>query len=370
MYKCDFLIIGCGFSGSVLAERIANELNKSVLIIDKRNHIGGNCYDEFDENGILIHKYGPHIFHTNEKYIVDYLSQFTDWYRYEHQVLAFSTNEYYNIPININTINKVFNVKLENEFQAREFLEKYALKRFPIRNSEDIIVNQVGYELFEKFFKHYTKKQWGVEPSELSPAVCGRINVRYNFDNRYFTDTYQIMPLNGFTKLFEKMLDNRNIKIILGKDFKQVINDIDYKFLIFTGPIDEFFNYKFGKLGYRSIDFEWKTIDKDSYQPSPVVNHTDDDVPYTRVTEYKKITKTNSSKTTISIEYPNGSGEPYYPIISEPNKAKLALYLSEANKLKNIIFCGRLGEFRYYDMEHVVARSLKIFESKIFSHYK
>ena len=370
MYKCDFLIVGSGFSGSVLAERIASELNKRVLIIDKRNHIGGNCYDEYDENGILIHKYGPHIFHTNEKYIVDYLSQFTDWYKYEHQVLAYSGNDYYNIPININTINKVFNVDLKDEIEAKNFLQKITVKKFPIKNSEDIIVNQVGYELFEKFFRHYTKKQWGLYPKDLSPAVCGRINVRFNFDDRYFTDTYQIMPLNGYSKLFEKMLDNPNIKIILCKDFKHIINDVDYKFLIFTGPIDEYFNFKFGKLDYRSIDFVWKTFNQESYQPSAVVNYTDADVPYTRVTEYKKITRSNSSNTTISIEYPNGNGEPYYPVINEKNRVMLSLYLREAEKLKNTIFCGRLGEFRYYDMEHVIARSLKIFEKKIFPNYK
>jgi len=370
MYKCDFLIVGSGFAGSVLAERIANDLNKLVLIIDKRNHIGGNCYDEYDENGILVHKYGPHIFHTNEKYIVDYLSQFTDWYEYEHQVLAYSGNEYYNIPININTINKVFNVNLENEIEAKNFLDKIAVKKYPIKNSEDVVVNQVGYELFEKFFKHYTKKQWGLEPKDLSPAVCGRINVRYNFDNRYFTDTYQIMPLNGYTKLFERMLDNKNIKILLGKDFKEILDEVDYKYLIYTGIIDEFFKYKFGRLSYRSIDFVWKTINKDSYQPSSVVNHTDGDVPYTRVTEYKKITMSKSSKTTISIEYPNGEGDPYYPVINDENRRKLSFYLSEANKIRNTIFCGRLGEFRYYEMQQVIARALKLFQSKIFQIFK
>ncbi|MCX7611493.1 MAG: UDP-galactopyranose mutase [Ignavibacterium sp.] len=365
MIKCDFLIVGSGFAGSVLAERISNELKKDVLIVEKRNHIGGNCYDEFDENGILIHKYGPHIFHTNDKNIIDYLSQFTDWYEYEHRVLAFSEGEYYPMPINRNTINKVFNKNFSTDEEVKEFLNQIREERNPIKNSEDIIVNQVGWKLFDKFFRHYTKKQWNLEPKYLSPGVCGRIRIRSNSDDRYFEDKYQVMPKEGFTKIFEKMLDNKRIKIILNKDFKEIINEINYKYLIYTGPIDYLFNYKFGKLTYRSIRFEFRNFNKISHQPVAVVNYVDKDIPYTRVTEYKKITNQNSSSTTLSFEYPNSDGEPLYPLMSNINIQIFNNYLERALQEKNLILCGRLAEFRYYEMQQVIARALKIFQKVI-----
>lgn len=365
MLKCEFLIVGSGFAGSVLAERIANELKKDVIIVEKRNHIGGNCYDEYDDNGILIHRYGPHIFHTNDKNIVDYLSQFSDWYEYEHKVLAFSKGEYFPIPINRTTINKIFKKNFFTEEEVRSFLEEIREKRNPISNSEDIIVNQVGWELFERFFRFYTKKQWNLEPKYLSPGVCGRIKVRTNDDDRYFEDKYQIMPKDGFTKIFEKMLKSTRIRVILNKDFKEIINDIDYKYMIYTGPIDYLFNYKFGRLSYRSIHFEFKNFNQISYQPSAVVNYVDEDVPYTRVTEYKKITFQNSSSTTLSFEYPNSNGDPYYPVINEENLRRLKLYLNLAEKEKNLLLCGRLAEFRYYDMHQVIGRALSLFNNLI-----
>lgn len=361
MLKCDFLIVGSGLAGSVLAERIANELKKEVIIVEKRNHIGGNCYDEYDENGILIHRYGPHIFHTNDKKIVDYLSQFTEWYEYEHKVLALSKGEYFPIPINRITVNKVFNKNFNTDEEVKEFLESIREKRYPIRNSEDIIVNQVGVELFERFFKHYTKKQWNLEPKDLSPEICGRIKTRFSDDDRHFEDNFQIMPKDGFTKIFERMLNQSGIRIILNTDFKKIINEINYKYLIYTGPIDYLFNYEFGKLTYRSIHFDFKFYKKNSYQPAPVINHVDPDITYTRATEYKKITRQNSEGTTVSFEYPNSDGEPYYPVLSETNLKRLNLYLQKARNEKNLIICGRLAEFKVYEMQQVVARALKIF---------
>ena len=287
--KYDFLIVGAGFSGSVLAERIATQLNKKVLIVEKRNHIGGNAYDEYDEHGVLVHRYGPHIFHTNDKNVVDYLSNFTEWYEYQHRVLAYSNNEYFPIPINKTTINRVFNKNFIHDYEVEEFIKGLREERSPIKNSEDIIVNQVGYKLFEKFFLHYTKKQWNLEPKNLSPSVCGRIKFRANDDDRYFEDEFQIMPKDGFTKMFEKMLNNKNIEIKLGIDYKDLMGSINYNYLIYTGPIDYFFDYKFDKLSYRSIRFEFKNFKKESYQPVSVVNYVDIDVPYTRVTELSLI---------------------------------------------------------------------------------
>jgi UDP-galactopyranose mutase len=361
--KCDYLIVGAGFAGSVLAERIASQLNKKVIIVEKRNHIGGNAYDEFDEYGILIHKYGPHIFHTNNKEVFDYLSQFTDWIHYEHKVLAKIGDELYPIPINRITINKLYNLDLKNDEEVKEFFNRVKENRYPILNSEDIIVNQVGYDLFEKFFRHYTKKQWNLEPKELSPTVCGRIPVRTNDDCRYFTDQYQFMPKEGYTKMFERMLNHKNIEIILNTDYKSVLDKIEYDKMIYTGPIDYFFDYKFGKLPYRSIRFEYKNFKIESYQPSSVINYVEANVPFTRVTEYKKITNQNSSSTTVSFEYTIQDGEPYYPILTDKSSAILKKYIDEAIKIDNLILCGRLAEFKYYDMHQVVARALKIFDN-------
>lgn len=364
--QCDFLIVGAGFAGSVLAERIASQLNKKVIIVEKRNHIGGNAYDEFDEHGILVHRYGPHLFHTNDKKVVDYLSQFTKWYDYEHKVLAFSNNEFFPIPINRITINKVFNKNFQTDIEVETFLNKIREERNPILNSEDIIVNQVGYELFEKFYLHYTKKQWNLEPKNLAPSVCGRVKIRTNDDCRYFEDKYQMMPSEGFTSMFQKMLNHKNINLILGVDYKDIIKEINYKWLIYTGPIDYFFDYKYGKLSYRSIQFEFKNFNVESYQPAPVVNYVDSNFPYTRVSEYKKITNQKATTTTVSFEYAIPDGEPYYPVLTDLNMDKLRYYIQEGSNIKNLILCGRLAEFKYYNMDQVIARALNIFKTKIY----
>ena len=357
----DFLIVGAGFAGAVAAERLASEHDKKVLIVEKRNHIGGNAYDEFDENGILVHRYGPHIFHTNSKKVFDYLSKFTEWRFYEHRVLAKLNGKLYPVPINRTTINKLYGKKFTTDSEVAEFYKSVRVKKYPIRNSEDIIVNQIGYDLYEKFFKHYTKKQWELDPVKLAPSVCGRIPVRTNNDDRYFTDKYQFMPKDGYTKMFERMLKHKNIEIILNTDYKEIINNVKFDKMIFTGPIDYFFDYEFGKLPYRSIRFEWKNYDKEKYQEVAVINYVEEKPEFTRITEYKYLTGQANKTTTLSIEYPQKNGDPYYPIPTEENKQRYHLYRKKAEKLTSVIFLGRLAEYRYYNMDEVVGRVLNEF---------
>jgi UDP-galactopyranose mutase len=358
--KYDYLIVGAGFAGSVMAERIATQLNKRVLIVEKRNHIGGNTYDEYDNHGILIHKYGPHIFHTNSKIVFEYLSMFTKWRKYEHKVLASLNGNLYPIPINRITINKLYGRNYSEE-DIRKFLGSVKLNRNPVMNSEDIIVNKIGYDLFDKFFKYYTIKQWNHEPKELSPSVCGRIPVRTNDDCRYFTDKYQYMPLDGYTKMFEKMLSHENIDFVLGTDYKSLADKVEYEKIIYTGPIDYFFEYKFGKLPYRSIIFEFENHEEELFQEAAVINFVDNSKIFTRVAEYKYLTSQKSNTTTISKELTNMNGDPFYPILNEENKKLYYRYRKEADNSKNVIFLGRLAEYKYYNMDQVVANSLKLF---------
>ncbi len=357
----DYLIVGAGFAGSVMAERLSSQLNKKILVVEKRNHIAGNAYDEYDEHGILVHRYGPHIFHTNSKKVFEYLSQFTEWIPYEHKVLAKIGNELFPIPINRLTINKLYGLELSTEKEVKEYFEKVREKRNPILNSEDIIVNQVGYDLFEKFFKYYTKKQWNLEPKELSPTVCGRIPVRTNDDCRYFTDKYQFMPKDGYTKMFEKMFNHKNIEVVLNTDYKDILESIKFNKMIYTGPIDYFFDYKFGKLPYRSIRFEFKNFEEEQIQETAVYNYVGNETEFTRVTEYKYLTSQKLKSTTLSYEYSERDGEPFYPIPNENSRSIYLRYRSEVEKLNNVIFCGRLAEYQYYNMDQVVAKSLKAF---------
>jgi UDP-galactopyranose mutase len=360
----DFLIVGSGFAGSVLAERIASQLNKKVLIVEKRNHIGGNAYDEYDEHGILVHRYGPHIFHTNSKMVFNYLSQFTEWKFYEHKVLASLNGELYPVPINRLTINKLYKKNFKTEEEVKLFFEGVKGKRFPVKNSEDIIVNQVGIDLFEKFFKFYTLKQWNLEPKQLSPQVCGRIPVRLNDDCRYFTDKYQYMPKDGYTRMFEKMLKNSNIEILLNTDYKTILNEVKFDKMIYTGPIDYYFDYKLGRLPYRSIKFEFENIKTETYQQISQINYVSDEVEYTRVIEHKYLSGNDSATTTISREFPQNNGEPFYPIPTDENRLLYLKYKNETKKFKNVIFCGRLAEYQYYNMDQVVANALNIFRKE------
>ncbi len=355
----DYLIVGCGFAGAVLAERLASVANKKVLIIDKRAHIGGNAYDFYDETGILIHKYGPHIFHTNSAEVFNYLSNFTDWRPYEHHVLASVDGQLVPIPINLNTINKLYGLSLSSP-EVADFLASKAEKRVPILTSEDVVVNAVGEELFEKFFKSYTKKQWDLYPAELDASVTARVPTRTNRDNRYFTDTFQAMPAQGYTKMFERLLDHPNIHVMLNADFEAIKDSIAYKEIIYTGPIDQYFGYCYGKLPYRSINFKFESHDKEWYQETGTINYPNTQ-PYTRITEFKYLTGQQHHRTTIVYEYPTAEGDPYYPIPRKQNTELYNQYRDLAAGLPNVHFLGRLGTYKYYNMDQVVAQALAYF---------
>lgn len=356
----DYLIVGAGFAGSVLAERLARVSNKKILIIDKRNHIGGNAYDHYNEAGILVHKYGPHIFHTNSKEVVDYLSQFTEWRNYQHRVLASVDGQLVPIPINLTTINTLYGLNL-NSNELSMFFEERAEKRKDIFTSEDVVVNSIGRELYQKFFKGYTKKQWDLDPSELHASVTARIPTRINKDDRYFTDSYQMMPLHGYHILFKNMLDHPNIHIMLNTDYKSILGEINYKKVIFTGPIDEYFDFRFGKLPYRSIEFKFETLDQKIFQSTGTINYPNDYL-FTRITEFKHLTGQKHKKTSIVFEYPTSEGDPYYPIPKLENTALYKKYLDLTLQMENTYFVGRLATYKYYNMDQVIAQALSTFK--------
>lgn len=356
----DYMIVGAGFAGSVLAERLARVENKKVLIIDRRNHIAGNAYDYYDEAGILVHKYGPHIFHTNSKDVFDYLSQFTEWRNYQHRVLASVDGQLLPIPINLNTINKMYGLNLNSD-ELTDFFKERAEKKKEVLTSEDVVINSIGRELYEKFFKGYTKKQWNLDPSQLSASVIARIPTRTNKDDRYFTDTFQVMPLHGYTKMFEKMLDHPNIHVMLNTDYKDVMGVIPYKKLIFTGPIDEYFDFRFGKLPYRSIEFKFETLDQEKFQETGTINYPND-YGFTRITEFKHLSGQKHHKTSIVYEFPKTDGDPYYPIPRPENASIYKQYHQLALQMKNTYFVGRLATYKYYNMDQVVAQALATFK--------
>ena len=356
----DYLIVGAGFAGSVLAERLARIANKKVLIIDKRNHIGGNAYDHYDEAGILVHKYGPHIFHTNSKDVYEYLSSYTEWRNYQHKVLASVDGQLLPIPINLNTINKMYGLTLSSD-DVISFLESRAEKINDIRTSEDVVLNSVGRELYEKFFRSYTKKQWDLDPSQLSAAVTARIPTRTNRDDRYFTDTYQVMPLHGYTRMFEKMLDHKNIHIMLNTDYRDVLGEVNYKKMIFTGPVDEYFDYRFGKLPYRSIEFKFETLDQEQFQETGTINYPND-YAFTRITEFKYLSGQKNKKTSVVYEFPKSEGDPYYPIPKPDNATLYQRYRELTLQMENTYFVGRLATYKYYNMDQVVAQALSTFK--------
>lgn len=358
-----YVVVGAGLAGLTMAERIATVLNEKVLVIDKRNHIGGNIYDSYNEDGILIHNYGPHIFHTNDKGVYDYLSSFTKWNDFWHRVLTYVDGNLVPMPITVETINKLYNLNLDCS-QVEEFLRNQAVDIKEVRTSKDVALSKVGQDIYEKIFESYTKKQWGIDPAELDTSVISRIPVRLNRDTRYFADRYQGMPTHGYTKLCEKMAANKNIKLLLNTEYKEVMNDITYDTLIYTGATDEYYNYKYGKLSYRSVNFVFETYDLDKFQEAPVVNYPND-YDYTRITEYKQLTWQKHTKTTIGKEFPCAEGEPYYPFPTKEYKAQFALYEEEMKKETNVIFLGRLAEYRYYNMDGVVRRALDLFEQRI-----
>jgi UDP-galactopyranose mutase len=355
----DYLVIGAGFAGCVLAERLASVLDKKVLIADRRPHIGGNAYDHYNEAGILVHKYGPHIFHTNSREVFSYLSRFTEWFPYQHRVRACVDGQLVPIPINLDTINTLYGTSFTS-FELAEFYKSIAEPRSPIKTSEDVIINQVGRELYEKFFKNYTRKQWGLDPSELDAAVTARVPVRTNRDDRYFTDAYQAMPRHGFTRMFERMLAHPNINILLNTDYRQIEGAILYDETICTAPIDEYFDYRFGPLPYRSLRFEFETLDTPQVQPVAVINYPNDHL-YTRITEFKHLSGQSHPKTTRVYEYPQAEGDPYYPIPRADNTALYKKYQELADATPGVHFVGRLGTYKYYNMDQVVAQALTMF---------
>jgi UDP-galactopyranose mutase len=358
----DYLIVGAGFAGSVLAERLAAGSGKKVLIIDKRPHIAGNAYDYYNEEGILIHKYGPHIFHTNSHEVFNYLSRFTDWRQYQHRVLASVDGQLLPLPINLDTINKLYGLNL-SAFELKDFFQKVAEPRDKILTSEDVVVSKVGRELYEKFFRNYTRKQWDLDPSELDASVTSRVPIRYNRDDRYFSDTYQVMPQLGYTRLFEQMLDHPNIKIMLNTDYQEIVDMVSYREVIFTGPVDEYFGFVYGKLPYRSLQFQFQTLNEEQHQPVAVINYPNE-YPYTRVTEFKHLTGQKHSKTTLVYEYPTANGDPYYPIPRPENAQLYARYQTLAAQKRGVHFAGRLATYKYYNMDQVVAQALTLY-SKI-----
>ncbi len=363
--KYDIVIVGSGLAGIIFAERFANILNKKVLIIEKRNHIGGNLYDYYNNQGILIHKYGPHIFRTDKKEIWDYLRQFTKWHYYQHQVVANIKGFEVPFPINLDTYNTLTNEDL-SQIEFEEKLKSFKFTDNP-KNAEEAVINQVGVYLYETFFKYYTIKQWGKYPKELHADTVARVPVRTDKENRYFFHKYQGLPNNGYTYMIKNMLKSKNISILLNTDYKDIIDSIEYNQMIYTGALDYFFNYKHGELEYRSLYFEERTYNKESFQSHSVVNYPNN-YDYTRITEYKKLTGQIHHKTTVHYEYPQdfnkNKNERYYPILDDKNSKLKQLYLNEVKKVDNTVFIGRLAEYKYYAMDELIERCLEIFNKE------
>jgi len=361
--RYDYLIVGAGFAGSVLSERLASQHGARILLVDRRPHVGGNAYDEPNEAGILYHKYVPHIFHTNSEQVVDYLSQFTSWRPYEHRVRAYVRGQLVPIPINRTTLNLLFDANLETDEDAAAYLAARAEPVDEITTSQDVVVNAVGRELYELFFRGYTRKQWGLDPSDLDKQVTSRIPTRTNTDDRYFADTFQAMPLEGYTKMFERMLDHPLIDKRLGTDFRDLKDEVDElaDHIIYTGPIDEYFDFRFGKLPYRSLKFDHQTLEQEQFQPVAVVNYPSEDVPFTRISEYKHLTGQQSPVTTVTYEYPSAEGDPYYPIPRPENQELFKRYEALADATDDVTFVGRLATYRYYNMDQIVGQALATF---------
>lgn len=378
----DYVVVGAGFAGSVIAERIANVLGKKVLIIERRNHIGGNCFDYRNKYGIIIHKYGPHIFHTDYKEVVDYLSNFTDWRVYQHRVLACVDGHKVPIPFNFRSMDILFPSSYANKLKEK-LLSKFSYgSRVPIlelKKTEDPDLNFLADYIYRKIFLNYTTKQWGRRPEEIDSLVTSRVPICVGADDRYFTDKYQLIPVEGYTKIFEKLLDNRNIKLLLNTDFRELLNvDLDSKkiyflgqefkgMLVFTGMIDELFDYKFGYLPYRSLRFKFEDFDKEFYQETATVNYPND-YDFTRITEFKHIHPVDVNKTTILTEYPENyevGKIPYYPVFTPEARSNYEKYHELTQNFKNLILVGRLAEYKYYDMDDIVKRALEIFEEVI-----
>jgi UDP-galactopyranose mutase len=358
----DRIVVGAGFAGAVMAERLAADRGERVLVVDRRPHVGGNAYDELDAAGILVHRYGPHIFHTNAERVVAYLSRFTAWRPYEHRVVARVGDRLLPFPINLDTINRLYGLALREDEVADWFAGR-AEPVAQVRTSEDAVVSRVGRELYETFFRGYTRKQWGLDPSELDASVAARIPFRTNRDDRYFTDTFQAMPRDGYTAMFERMLDHPGIRLALGTDWRELPAAWRDLPTVFTGPVDEFFGRRFGPLPYRSLAFRFETLDRTWVQPVGTVNEPDETrVPYTRTTEFKHLTGQTHPRTTVVREYPRADGDPYYPIPRPENEARYERYRALADRTPDVTFVGRLATYRYYNMDQVVAQALATYK--------
>lgn len=355
--EIDNIIVGAGISGIVLARRIAEEIDEKVLLLDRRFHIGGYCYDCYDDYGILIHKYGPHIFRTDDKEVWNYMSRFTQWIDYQHKVLAYVCGKLYPMPINLDTINGVLGANYNSE-DVLDYFKSVSIDHKDINNVENVITSQVGKYFYEIFFKNYTEKQWGENPARLPKEIVSRIPIRNNRDDRYFTVKYQAMPKYGYTKMFERMLDHPNIKVLLNTDYKEIRDLIKYKKLYYSGSIDEFYNYRFGELPYRCVSFEFENLPKEHYQDVAVVNYPND-YDYTRITEFKHLTGQQSCSTTIAREYSSDKGDRSYPI---PKKENIEIYnqYQELSKSNEVTFIGRLGKYKYYSMDQTIKDMLSL----------
>ncbi|HUQ73325.1 MAG TPA: UDP-galactopyranose mutase [Burkholderiales bacterium] len=361
--KLDVLVVGAGFSGAVIAERLADS-GLRVLVIDKRPHIGGNAYDRADAHGVLVHPYGPHIFHTNSARIFDYLSVFTTWRPYEHRVRAKVDGQLVPIPINIDTVNRLYGLDLD-ETTIQAFYDSVREPRDTLKTSEDVVLNAVGRDLYEKFFRGYTLKQWGLDPSQLSASVAARIPTRVNRDDRYFTDQFQFMPRDGYTALFEALLSHPRIRVEVGVDFFSMRRRFKPRHIVFTGPIDRYFDYGLGRLPYRSLEFRHEHhAGVERLQPVGTVNYPNE-ADYTRITEFKHLTGQVHAGTSVVREYPCDEGDPYYPVPRPENEALYKQYEALAERETDVTFAGRLAQYRYYNMDQCVGGALKAAEKLI-----
>jgi UDP-galactopyranose mutase len=358
----DTLVVGAGYAGSVMAERLATQCEQRVLVIDRRDHIAGNAYDYYDEHGVRVHAYGPHIFHTNSERVVEYLSRFTDWRPYEHRVLSRVDGQLLPMPINRTTVNRLYGLQLSSDEDMARFLAKRAEPVEYIRTSEDVVVAKVGRELYETFFRGYTRKQWQRDPSELHSSVCARIPIRMNEDDRYFTDWFQKMPADGYTAMFERILDHPLIDVRVETRYEDVKDEIEYDHLVYTGPIDAFFGYRFGALPYRSLEFDLRneaTPTGGYLFPVASVNEPSEEVPYTRITEFRHMSgQERHDSSTVAVEYPRAEGPPYYPIPRDDTRALYRRYEALGARLPDVTFVGRLARYQYLNMDQVVGQAL------------
>ena len=352
----DYLIVGAGFAGATCARELA-EAGQRCLVIDKRPHVAGNAHDRLDDHGVLIHQYGPHIFHTNSEKVFQWLSKFTDWRPYEHRVRARVCGRELPIPINRTTINRLYGLDLD-EAGVAQFLERVREPRERLQTSEDVVLNSVGRELCNTFFRGYTRKQWGLELGELSAGVAARIPTRCNDDDRYFTDRFQAMPQDGYTRMFERLLDHPLIEVRTGVSYEDVGAAIDRRSTLFTGPVDAYYGHRYGRLPYRSLRFEHEHIaGRGKVQAVGTVNYPNDEA-YTRITEFRHLTGQVHPGTSIVREYPMAEGEPYYPVPNPANEALYKRYAELADAETQVHFIGRLAQYRYYNMDQVVAAAL------------